>query len=110
MGKYLGIVFGIGIGLTQGDPASSMIFNVVVDAVVQAFLEEVCSPQEAHHDMGWEAGARNFVFNVDDVRIAGWDHEWVQDALTVTVAMFQRMGLEKNLDKTKAMVRTPRFI
>ena len=39
LGKYLGTVFGAGIGLTQGDPASPMIFNIVVDAVVRAVLE-----------------------------------------------------------------------
>ena len=42
--------------------------------------------------------------------IAGRDHEWVHDALTVMVAMFLRMGLGDNLEKTKAMVCMPRFI
>ena len=65
-----------------------MIFKIVVNVVVRAVLEEVCSPQEAHHGMGWEAGARNLVFYADDGRIEEQDHEWVQDALTVTVAMF----------------------
>ena len=60
--------------------------------------------------MGWEEGARNLVFNADEGRIAGRDHKWVQVALTVTVVMFQRMGLEMNLEKTKAIVCTPGFI
>ena len=47
---------------------------------------------------------------MEDGRIAGRDHEWVQNALTVTVAMFRRMGLETNLEKTKLMVCTPGFI
>ena len=81
-----------------------MIFNIMVDAVVRAVLEEVCSLQAAQHGMGWEAWAMNLVFYVDDGRIEGRDHEWVQDALTVMVVMFRRMGLETNLDKTKAMV------
>ena len=59
VGKYLVTEFGTGIVVTQGDPASPMIFNIVVDAVVHAVLDEVCSPQEAQHGMGWEAGARN---------------------------------------------------
>ena len=49
-------------------------------------------------------------FNADDGRIGGRDHKWVQDALTVTVAMFRRMGLGTNLENTKAMVCTPGFI
>ena len=83
-----------------------MIFNIVVDAVVRADLEEVCSPQEAQHGMVWEAGARNLVFYADDGRIAGRDHEWIQDAPTMTVAMFWRIGLEMNLGKNKVMVCT----
>ena len=90
-------MFGIDRGVTQGDPASPIIFNVVVDMVLQAVLEEVCSPQEAQHGMGWEAGKNNLVFYADDGRIVGWDHKWVQDALTVMVEMFWRMGLEAKL-------------
>ena len=51
----------------------------------------------AQHGMG--GGGEKLVFYADDRRIAGWDHEWVQDALTVTVAMLGRMGLETNLEK-----------
>ena len=87
-----------------------MIFNIVVYVVVYVVMEEVCIPQEAQHRMGWAAGERNIVFYMDYGRIAGWDHEWVQDTLMVTVAMFRQMGLEKNLKKTKAMVCTPGFI
>ena len=36
-----------------------MIFNIVVYVVVWAVIEEVFSPQEAQHSMGWEAGERN---------------------------------------------------
>ena len=54
-----------------------MIFNIVVDAVVWVVLEEVCSPQESQHGMGWEAGERNLVFDEYGERIAGQDHEWV---------------------------------
>ena len=87
-----------------------MIFNIMVDAVVRAVLEEVCSLQAAQHGMGWEAWAMNLVFYVDDGRIEGRDHEWVQDALTVMVAMFWRMGLGAKLYRTKVMMCTPGFI
>ena len=55
-------MFGIDRGVTQGDPASPIIFNLVVDMVLQAVLEEVCSPQEAQHGMGWEVGENNLFF------------------------------------------------
>ena len=40
----------------------------------------------------------------------GQDHECVHDALALTVAMLYRIGLEANINKTKDMVCTPRFI
>ena len=49
-------------------------------------------------------------FNGDDGRIVGRYHKWVKNALAVTVAMFWQMGLEANLDKTKAVVCIPGFI
>ena len=60
--------------------------------------------------MVWVAGERNLVFCVDDDWIAGKDKIWVQDALTVTVPMFRRLGLETNLEKTKTLVFTPGYI
>ena len=39
-----------------------MIFNIVVDAVMRAFLEVVCGPKEAQHGMEWAAGERKLVF------------------------------------------------
>ena len=62
VGKYLGAASGTGRGVTQGYPTDLMNFNIVVDAVVRAVIEEVCSLQEAQHGMGWEAGARNLFF------------------------------------------------
>ena len=50
--RFLGTPFGTGIGVTQGDPASPMIFNIMVDAVLRATLEVFCGPQEARHRMG----------------------------------------------------------
>ena len=60
------------------------------------------------HGMG--DGEINIVFYAEDGRIAGRSHVWVQEALNVTVAMFQRMGLEMNLGKTKAVDSTPGFV
>ena len=54
-----------------------------------------------------EAGEWNLVFYDDGGQIAGRDHIWVKDALTVTSEMFGRVGLDTNLKKTKALVYTP---
>ena len=52
-GKLLGKESRTGRGLIQGDPASIMIFNIVVDAMVRAVLDVVCRPQESHHGLVW---------------------------------------------------------
>ena len=63
--------------------------------------EEVFRPQEAQHGLSWAAGERNLVFYADSGEITGWDHIWVQDALSMMVAMFRRAGLKKNMEKIK---------
>ena len=60
--------------------------------------------------MEWAAEERNLIFYANYGRIAGRDHEWVQDALMLTVDMFRRMGLDTNLGKTKSMFFMPGFI
>ena len=67
--RFLGMDFVTGIGAIQGEPKSPMIFNIMVDAVVTAFLEVVCGPHEARHDMGWAEGERNLAFYTNDGQI-----------------------------------------
>ena len=54
--RFIGKAFCTWIGVTQGETAPPMIFNIVVDAVVRAVLVVVCGPQEAQHGMGWATG------------------------------------------------------
>ena len=70
-GKCYGCPFITGRGVTQGDPVSPTIFNIVVDEVVRAALQEVCGPQEAQHGFVWVTGEHNILFYADDGRIAG---------------------------------------
>ena len=109
-GNFLGKDFRTGRVLTEGDPVSPTIFNIMVDLVVWEVLDVFCKPQEAHHRLGWAAGERNLIFYANGGKIAGRDHLWVQDAISVMVAIFRRMGLETNLENTKTMVCTPWFI
>ena len=73
-------------------------------------LDVVYIPQEVHHGKVWAARERNLSLYADYGRISGRDHEWVQDALTVTLAILCRMGIDANLNKTKAMICMPGFI
>ena len=70
-GKFIGKELRTGRVLTQGDPASPIILNIVVDAVVRAVLDVFCGPQEAQHGLGWAAGERNRIFYAYNRRIAG---------------------------------------
>ena len=78
--------------------------------MVQAVLDVVCGPQEAQHVLVWATGERNLIFYANDGRILGRSHKWLQDALMFTVALFCRMGMETNLEKSKAMVCMPALI
>ena len=55
-GKYYVQPFSMGRGVTQGDPVYMELFNIIVDAVFRATLQEICEPQEAQHGFGWPAG------------------------------------------------------
>ena len=54
-----------------------MIFNIVVDEVVQTVMAEVFGLKESHYGMGWAAGERNLILYVDYRRILGRDPDWV---------------------------------
>ena len=102
-GKYYGRPFNTWRGVTQGDPVSPTLFNIIVDALVRTTLQEICVPQESQHGFGWSAVEHNIRFYADDGRIAGRDPIWVQAELTTMVRIFERVGLQTNLDKTKAI-------
>ena len=81
-----------------------------MDAVFSATLQEKCVPQEDQHGFGLLAGEHNICFYANYRRIARQDPIWVQVTLTTMVRMFERVGLQTNLDKTKAVIFTPEFI
>ena len=58
-GKYYGQPFSTDRGVMQGDPVSLTLFNIIVDSVVRATLQEIYGPQEAQHGFGWLAGEHN---------------------------------------------------
>ena len=56
---YYGCPLSTGRGVKQGDPVYTKLFNIVVDALVRAALQEVCGPQEYQHGFGWVVGEHN---------------------------------------------------
>ena len=97
-------------GVTEGDPVSVRIFNIVADSVVRSVILEVYGPQEAHNGFGWAAVEYNILFYVENVLILGRNPIWVQKTLTNMVRMFEMMVLKENFGGTKALVCNPGFI
>ena len=109
-GNYYGRPFSTWRGVTQGYPVSPTLFNIIVVAVVRTTLQEICGPKEAQHVFGWSAGEHNIWFYAYDRKITGRDPFWFQAALTTMVRMFERVELQTNLNKTKAMICMTGFI
>ena len=90
----------------QGDPLSTTIFNVVVDAVVRHWLEGL---QNATKEKGATGGEGHFsvVFYADDRMVGALDPAWLQGAFSALVAIFDRVGLCTNVDKNVSMACHP---
>ena len=94
-------------GVTQGDPLSPTIFNVVVDAVVRHWLSVMVEGAEEQGKLGQEGMHQNDLFYADDGMVALSDPQYLQDAFSTLVGLFDRVGLRTNLRKTVGMVCRP---
>jgi hypothetical protein len=98
----------MGRGVTQGGPLSAKLFNVMVDAVVREWQ------QILRYESGLEGeeldkmmDALFAIFYVDNAYIATCDPIFLQRAIDGFVSIFECVGLETNISKTKAMICTP---
>jgi Reverse transcriptase (RNA-dependent DNA polymerase) len=107
---YYGRPFQLGRGLTQGDPMSPILFNIVCDAIVRAWLKDVLPGSEATTGLGGRI--RDFIacFYADDGMVGARDADWLEHSFGVLVGFFARMGLECNTRKTEAMTCLPGYI
>ena len=106
-GGYYGEAFKGARGVTQGDPMSPTIFNVVVDAVVRHWIEGLATETEEKGDTGREGRHRSAVFYVDNGMVVSSDPAWLQAAFSALVAIFDRVGLRTNVNKTVSMACHP---
>ena len=65
-GGYYGETFKGARGVTQGDPLTPTIFNVVVDAVVQHWIDGIVDEAEEKGETGQEGRHQSAVFYADD--------------------------------------------
>ena len=66
--------------MTQGDPLSPTIFNMVVEAVVRHWLQGVVEDSEAIGKLGQEGRHQVAFFYADDGMVASSDPVWMQVA------------------------------
>ena len=96
---YHGRCFRAYRGVTQGDVVSPMIFNIVVDCLIQKWKEL---------DTGVDKVTA--IFYADDGVLSSYSAERLQFALDWFTDQFSRMGLKLNSNKTKSLVSTPGHI
>ena len=106
-GGYYWKDFKGGRGVTKGDPMSSTIFNVVVDAVVHHWVTGVVVDAKAQGGLGQEGRHQAALFYTDDGMVASSDPRWLQGAFNTLVGLFSRVVLRTNVRKTVGMVCHP---
>jgi hypothetical protein len=80
----------------------------MVDAVVREWLQILREESELEgEELDKMMGALFAIFCVDDAYIVAWDPVFLKQAKDGLVSTFERVGLETNISKTKAMICTP---
>ena len=72
-GGYYGTGFKGARGVTQGDPLSPTIFNVVVDSVVRHWVTLAVEDAEKRGERGKEGSHQASLFYADDGMVALYD-------------------------------------
>ena len=78
-GGYYGAGFKEYQGVTQEDPLSPTIFNVVVDEVVRHWLAVMAEDAEERGDRGQEGWHQNYLSYADNGTVASLEPQWLQD-------------------------------
>ena len=111
MGSYHGDAFQAERGVTQGDIVSPTIFNVVVDTIIRYWLTLVSDDgRDAVEGFSVQVRERQTLFYADDGFLASRSPEFLQQAFTCLIGLFERVGLQTNVDKTKTMTCFPGYI
>ena len=93
--------------MTQGDPLSPTIFNVVFDAMVRHWVTVMVEGAEERGECGQEGRHHNSLLYADDGMVALSDPQWIQGAFSTLVGLFDRVVLWNNVCKTVGMVCRP---
>ena len=94
-------------GVTQGNPLSPTIFNVVVDAVVRHWVTGVIADEEERGKLRKEGRHQVALFYAKDGIVALSDPRWLRGDFNALVGLFDKVGLRENGGKTVGMVCHP---
>ena len=106
-GGYYGTSFRRERGVTQGDPLSLTIFNVVMNVVVRHWVHGVVEEAEARGERGREGRNQATMLYADDGIVASSDPAWLQGAFNALVGLFDRVGPQKMSGRQLAWCATP---
>ena len=90
--------------MALGDLLFPTIFNVVVDAVVWHWVQDMVESAGGQGRCGREGRHQNTVLYADDGMIALSDQGWMQGAFISLVGMFYWVGISTNVVKTVGMI------
>ena len=94
-------------GITQGDPLSPTIFNVVVDAVVRHWVTVAVEGAKERGECGQDSRHQAAQLYADNDMVASSDPRWLQGSFATLVSLFDRVSLQKIVGKTVGMVCHP---
>ena len=103
-GRYYGGAFKGARVVTQGDPLSPTIFNVVVDVVVRYWVTMALAEAAKQGERGNEGRHQYAIFYSDDGMVASSNPRWLQWIFDTLVSIFERVVLRTNVGKTVSMV------
>ena len=93
--------------MTQGDPLSPTIFNVVADAVFRHWVTMTLDEAEKRGERGKEGRHQAALFYADDGMVVSSDPHWLKWAFNALVGLFGLVGLRTNVGKTVSVVCRP---
>ena len=106
-GGYFGLPFKGYRVVTQGDPLSPTLFNVVVDAVIRHWVTVVASTKEGMGGLDLLIQDMTTYFYTNDGLVTSPQLEILQRSFDVLTSLFDRVRLRTNMHKTVIMACQP---
>ena len=108
-GGHYGTAFQIHHGVTQGNPLSPTIFNMVVDTVIRHWVAVVGGPQEGSILEGLGTSIQDLLalFYAYDVLVASPESTHLQEVFDALTGLFNHVGIQTNEGNTVGIEYMP---